>query len=103
PNAGDLLDEIAEEVLRTKGTVVVVPRERMPTETGLAAIFRFTPGAERITAAKSHHGERCASIPVYPHQSARQKAALAGDQRNPRSLLHADGTALSRGHSPNGG
>ena len=58
PNAGDLLDEIAEEVLRTKGTVVVVPRERMPTETGLAAIFRFTPGAERITAAKSHHGER---------------------------------------------
>jgi hypothetical protein len=37
----DLLDDVAEAVLRTKGTVVVVPRDRMPTETGLAATNRF--------------------------------------------------------------
>ena len=35
------LDDLAELVLRRKGTVVVVPRERMPTTTGLAAIYRF--------------------------------------------------------------
>lgn len=37
----DLLDDVAEAVLRTKGTVVVVPRDRMPTQTGLAATNRF--------------------------------------------------------------
>jgi len=37
----DLLDDVAEAVLRTKGTVVVVPRDRMPTGTGLAATNRF--------------------------------------------------------------
>jgi len=37
----DLLDDVAEAVLRTKGTVVVVPRDRMPTRTGLAATNRF--------------------------------------------------------------
>jgi len=37
----DLLDDVAETVLRTKGTVVVVPRDRMPTATGLAATNRF--------------------------------------------------------------
>ena len=37
----DLLDDVAEAVLRTKGTVVVVPRDRMPTGTGLAATTRF--------------------------------------------------------------
>ncbi len=41
PDADDLLDDIAEAVLRTKGEVVVVPAERMPTETGAAAIFRY--------------------------------------------------------------
>jgi hypothetical protein len=39
--AGDLLDDLAELVLRRKGEVVVVPRERMPTATGLAAVYRF--------------------------------------------------------------
>jgi len=39
--ADDLLDDLAETVLRMKGTVVVVPRERMPTQTGLAATNRF--------------------------------------------------------------
>jgi hypothetical protein len=37
----DLLDDVAEAVLRTKGMVVVVPRDRMPTATGLAATNRF--------------------------------------------------------------
>jgi hypothetical protein len=38
---GDLLDDLAELVLCRKGEVVVVPRERMPTATGLAAVYRF--------------------------------------------------------------
>lgn len=37
----DLLDDIGEQVMRTGGEVVIVPKERMPTDTGLAAIFRF--------------------------------------------------------------
>jgi hypothetical protein len=41
PPADDLLDDLAEAVLRIKGDVVVVPAERMPTDTGLAAIYRY--------------------------------------------------------------
>jgi hypothetical protein len=41
PDVGDVLDDVAETTLRMKGTVVVVPRERMPTKTGLAAVLRF--------------------------------------------------------------
>ncbi|WP_206108028.1 hypothetical protein [Paludisphaera soli] len=37
----DLIDDLAEGVLRMKGEVVVVPPDRMPTETGLAAILRY--------------------------------------------------------------
>ncbi len=37
----DLLDDVAEAVLRTQGEVIIVPAERMPTKTGLAATFRF--------------------------------------------------------------
>jgi hypothetical protein len=37
----DLLDDVAEAVLRTGGDVVVVPADRMPTDTGLAGILRF--------------------------------------------------------------
>jgi hypothetical protein len=42
-NAGtdDVLDDIAELVLRTGGDVVSVPKERMPTTSGLAASYRF--------------------------------------------------------------
>jgi hypothetical protein len=58
PNATDLLDEVAELVLRTKGTVVVVPRERMPSETGLAAIYRFEAAGRRPEPVKAGHGER---------------------------------------------
>lgn len=37
----DLLDDLAEHVLKTGGDVVVVPAERMPTDTGVVAIYRF--------------------------------------------------------------
>lgn len=41
PEVGDLLDDLGERVLMTGGNVVVVPSERMPTDSGLAAIYRF--------------------------------------------------------------
>ncbi len=41
PQTGDLLDDCAERVLKAKGDVVIVPAERMPTQTGAAAIFRY--------------------------------------------------------------
>lgn len=41
PQAEDLLDDIAEQVLRLGGEVVVLPPERMPSRTGLAAIYRY--------------------------------------------------------------
>jgi hypothetical protein len=37
----DVLDDVAEAVIRAGGEVVIVPAERMPTGTGLAATFRF--------------------------------------------------------------
>lgn len=37
----DLLDDLAESVIRTDGQVIVCPREDMPTTTGLAAIYRY--------------------------------------------------------------
>jgi hypothetical protein len=40
PEVGDVIDDLAEAVLRTGGEVVVVPAGRMPTDTGLAATFR---------------------------------------------------------------
>lgn len=41
PEVDDLLDDIAELVLRNRGQVIIVPAERMPTDSGLAAIYRF--------------------------------------------------------------
>lgn len=41
PQVDDLLDDLGERVLATGGEVVVVPTERMPTESGLAAIYRY--------------------------------------------------------------
>jgi hypothetical protein len=41
PEVDDLLDDLGELVLKMGGQVVVVPAERMPTPTGLAAISRF--------------------------------------------------------------
>jgi hypothetical protein len=41
PQVDDLLDDLAELVLEKGGQVVVVPAERMPVETGAAAIYRY--------------------------------------------------------------
>jgi hypothetical protein len=41
PGVGDVIDDLAETVLRTGGEVVVAPAARMPTDTGMAATFRF--------------------------------------------------------------
>ncbi|MBX9581205.1 MAG: hypothetical protein K2X87_12920 [Gemmataceae bacterium] len=41
PQPGDMLDDLAELVLKTGGTVTVVPSDQMPTPTGLAAIYRY--------------------------------------------------------------
>ncbi len=41
PECGDMIDHIVKAVLKDKGEVVVLPTERMPAYTGLAAIFRF--------------------------------------------------------------
>ncbi len=41
PGMDDLLDDLAEMVMRRKGEVVIVPASRMPGTTGLAATYRF--------------------------------------------------------------
>jgi hypothetical protein len=41
PEVDDLLDDLGERVLETGGEVVVVPSGRMPTQTGIAATYRF--------------------------------------------------------------
>lgn len=41
PDTDDLLDDLAETVVRMNGEAIVVPTQRMPSETGLAAIYRF--------------------------------------------------------------
>ncbi len=41
PKVDDLLDDLGEMVLRSGGKTIIVPPERMPTRTGLAAIFRY--------------------------------------------------------------
>ena len=40
PKVDDVLDDLAALALKMGGQVVVVPSERMPTETGIAAIYR---------------------------------------------------------------
>lgn len=41
PILDDLLDDIGELVTKTGGKVMMIPSEKMPTKTGLAAVFRF--------------------------------------------------------------
>ncbi len=41
PQTDDLLDDIGELVTKMGGQVMVIPEEYMPTQTGLAAIFRY--------------------------------------------------------------
>ena len=41
PEVDDLLDDLGMLALKMGGDVVVVPTEQMPTETGVAAIYRY--------------------------------------------------------------
>lgn len=41
PHVDDLLDDLGELVAKKGGTVLVIPAERMPSRTGLAAIYRY--------------------------------------------------------------
>ena len=41
PEVDDLLDDVGELVLKNRGQIVVVPAKRMPTQTEIAAIYRF--------------------------------------------------------------
>ena len=41
PELDDVLDDLGALVLRMGGDVVVIPTERMPTDTGIAAIYRY--------------------------------------------------------------
>ena len=41
PKVDDLLDDMGELVIKLGGQVMVLPSEKMPSETGLAAIFRY--------------------------------------------------------------
>lgn len=41
PEIDDLLDDIGELVLHKGGNVIIVPVDKMPTFTGIAAIFRY--------------------------------------------------------------
>jgi hypothetical protein len=41
PDFDDVLDDLAELVLKRRGKVAVLPKERMPSDTGVAAIYRY--------------------------------------------------------------
>jgi hypothetical protein len=41
PATGDVLDDLVELVVRHGGKAVVVPEARMPTQTGIAATYRY--------------------------------------------------------------
>ncbi|CAG0958136.1 hypothetical protein BURK1_00566 [Burkholderiales bacterium] len=41
PEVDDMLDDLAELVLAKGGEIVIVPADRMPSATGLAAIYRY--------------------------------------------------------------
>jgi hypothetical protein len=41
PAVGDILDDLAERVLKTGGQVIAAPLGSMPTDKGLAAVFRY--------------------------------------------------------------
>jgi len=41
PDLDDVLDDLGEAVIRGGGEVIIVPSDRMPTQTGIAATYRF--------------------------------------------------------------
>lgn len=48
PSTDDLLDDLAQMVLKMGGQVLVLSNDKMPTESGIAAIFRFKSGIEEV-------------------------------------------------------
>ena len=47
PEFGDVTDLVVTAVMKNKGDVVVLPLEGMPTNTGIAAIFRYASETKR--------------------------------------------------------
>lgn len=41
PHVNDVLDDFADVVQQNSGKVIVLPREKMPTDKGVAAIYRY--------------------------------------------------------------
>ncbi len=41
PDFDDVLDDLAELVLKKRGEVAVIPKDKMPSNTGVAAIYRY--------------------------------------------------------------
>jgi hypothetical protein len=41
PDFDDILDDLAEMVIKSNGKVIILPKERMPSKTGVAASYRF--------------------------------------------------------------
>jgi len=41
PVVDDILDDLAELVFKNKGEVVMLPKERMPNDSGVAATYRY--------------------------------------------------------------
>jgi hypothetical protein len=41
PEVDDVLDDLATLAMKMGGQVIIVPAERMPTKTGIAAIYRY--------------------------------------------------------------
>ena len=41
PEVDDVLDDLGELALKKGGQIVIVPAERMPTDTGIVAIYRY--------------------------------------------------------------
>jgi len=41
PRFDDVLDDLGELVVKMGGVIVVIPAEKMPTHTGVAAIYRY--------------------------------------------------------------
>ena len=41
PEINDVLNDLAKMVYKNKGEVIILPKERMPSETGVAAIYRY--------------------------------------------------------------
>jgi hypothetical protein len=41
PEVDDVLDDLGEMVIRMGGRIVIIPQEKMPTDNGVAAIYRY--------------------------------------------------------------